>query len=69
MKRIIPAPVPPAQKYCFQCAQALPTDDFTADRRKADGRTYGCRKCLKAKHRERLMIQSLVAAFHERMVG
>jgi hypothetical protein len=69
MKRNVPVPVPPGSKWCFRCSQLLPLQSFSIDRRKADGRAYGCRKCLRAKQRERRLIQALDAALYERFAA
>ncbi len=51
-RRIIPAPVPPGCKWCFQCSTALPVQRFEVDRGTADGRRYACRACILIKQRQ-----------------
>ena len=56
-RRIIPGHVPPAHRWCFQCGTAQPRQCFDTDRKAKDGLAYACRRCLRAKARERAEIK------------
>lgn len=56
-RRIIPEPVPPNSKWCFQCSTAQPVQRFEVDRSTLDGRRYACRRCMVEKVRSRSRIK------------
>lgn len=66
-RRIIPAPVPPGCKWCFQCSTALPVQRFEVDRGKPDGRRYACRPCIQRKRRQSRAIKRLMAGTYARL--
>ena len=66
-RRIIPAPVPPGCKWCFQCSTALPVQRFEVERRTADGRRYACRPCIQEKQRQRRAINRIMAETYARL--
>lgn len=59
-RRIIPSPVPPGHKWCFQCSTALPLQRFEVDRRKPDGRAYACRRCIAVAKRKRATVREVL---------
>lgn len=66
-RRIIPAPVPPGHKWCFQCSAALPVQRFEVNRSTADGRRYACRPCVQRKQRQRRVINAILAETYARL--
>lgn len=65
-RRIVPAPVPPGSKWCYQCSTAQPVQRFQVDRGTADGRRYACRRCIAEKERSRARIKRAMTAAYFR---
>ena len=68
-RRNIPVPVGPDEKYCFQCATALPKQRFDVDRSTLDGRSYACRPCIEAKQRSAASNKRHLNAVYQRLTA